>query len=59
MILSNPIGGRFFQKKYSYEAGYDYYRSICKHCSSVQGDHFIISEYIVNYGTVNKKTCND
>ena len=35
----------FFQKSYSSATGYSYYRSLCQHCNSAQGDNYIISEY--------------
>lgn len=39
------VDEHFFLKKHSIAAGFAYYRSICKHCKSAQGDNFVISEY--------------
>ena len=38
------INNSLFQKKYSAAAGYSYYRSICAHCGTAQGDNFVILE---------------
>ncbi|AVP87316.1 DNA primase [Candidatus Phycorickettsia trachydisci] len=35
----------FFREEYSMSVDYSYYRSICQHCHSAQGDNYIISEY--------------
>jgi hypothetical protein len=47
------VDEQLFQKKYSFTANYEYYRSICNYCGSAQGDNFVISEYNSAFYPVN------
>lgn len=51
--IYNHVDKQLFKKEYSFSTNYEYYRSICNHCGSAQGDNFVISEYNSAFHPVN------